>query len=141
MSRRSEGLPGYWAVLVVRAVVEHPAGYVPRLAHVTPRSLLPSGNPAPWASGKMIGFGAAVPWPTRLHAYASPALLPKPSQGLLPARAGSPLAGRDLHPLDDEQSFMETSHPPIPFDQQGLVALHCLSAGRGMVKTLTTRAD
>src|SRR5437879_9178305 len=23
---------------------------------------------------------------------------------------------------------METSHPPIPFDPQGLVALHCLSA-------------
>jgi len=63
-----------------------------------------------------------------LHAYASPALLPKPSQGLLPARAGSPLAGRDLHPLDDEQRFMETSHPPIPFDQQGLVALIYLSA-------------
>jgi REP element-mobilizing transposase RayT len=37
------------------------------------------------------------------------------------------LAGRDSHPLDDEQSFMETSHPPIPFDPQGLVALFFLS--------------
>src|SRR4029077_18677810 len=115
------------------------------LAHVTPRSLLPSGNPAPWASGKMIGFGTAVPWPTRLHAYASPALLPKPSQGLLPARAGSPLAGRDLHPLDDEQSFMETSHPPIPFDQQGLVGLYflffiCVSLSR-FVLLLSDRFD
>ncbi len=28
-SRRGEDLPGYWAVLFVRAVVEHPAGYDP----------------------------------------------------------------------------------------------------------------
>jgi hypothetical protein len=49
-------------------------------------------------------------------------------QAWLPARAGSPLAGRDLHPLDNERSFMKSSHPPIPFDQQGLVALNFLSA-------------
>src|SRR5262249_43392390 len=46
-----------------------------------------------------------------------------PSQGLLPARAGSPLAGRVSHPLDDGQSFMKVSPPPIPFDQPCLVAL------------------
>ena len=74
-----------------------------------------------------IGFGAAFPWPTCSHAYASPAVSPRPAQGLLPARAGSPLAGRDSHPLDNEQSFMEVSHPPIPFDPQGLVALFFLS--------------
>ena len=91
------------------------------------RLLLPSGKTGPSASGKPIGFGAAVPRPARLHAYASPDLFPRPAPGLLPARAGSPLAGRDLHPLDDKQSFMETSHPPIPFDPQGLVALFFLS--------------
>jgi hypothetical protein len=32
-SRRGEGLPGYGAILFVRAVVEHPAGYHPLLAH------------------------------------------------------------------------------------------------------------
>jgi hypothetical protein len=32
-ARRGEGLPGYGAVLFVRAMVEHPAGYVPLLAH------------------------------------------------------------------------------------------------------------
>ena len=41
--------------------------------------------------------------------------------------AGSPLAGRDSHPLDDRQSFMEDSRPPIPIDPQGLVALKSLS--------------
>src|SRR6516225_8403678 len=50
-----------------------------------------------------------------------------PSQGLLPARAGSPLAGRVSHPLDDVQSFMKVSPPPIPFDQPCLVALFYLS--------------
>ncbi len=32
-----------------------------------------------------------------------------PSQGSLPARAASPLAGRDSHPLDDKRGFMEPS--------------------------------
>jgi hypothetical protein len=41
--------------------------------------------------------------------------------------AGSPLAGRVSHPLDDEQNFMEDLRPPIPIDPQGLVALKCLS--------------
>jgi hypothetical protein len=39
---------------------------------------------------------------------------------------GSPLAGRVSHPLDDKRSFMESSHPPFPFDQQCLVALNPL---------------
>ena len=37
-------------------------------------------------------------------------------------RAGSPLAGRDSHPLDDIQGFMESSHTPILLDQPCLVA-------------------
>src|SRR5262249_45428896 len=34
-SRRGEGLPGAWAVLFVRAMVEHPAGDTPLLAQTT----------------------------------------------------------------------------------------------------------
>src|SRR5262245_9824192 len=34
-SRRGEGLPGYGAVLFVRAMVEHPAGYNPLLAQLS----------------------------------------------------------------------------------------------------------
>src|SRR6266581_2530580 len=128
-SRRGEGLPGAWAVLFVRAMVEHPAGDVPLLAQFSQGSLLPSGHSAPSASRKSRGFGAAFPWPTRSRAYASPALFRRLSQGSLPTWAGSPLVGRDLHPLDDTQSFMKASPPPIPFDQQSLVALNCLSAG------------
>jgi len=46
---------------------------------------------------------------------------------LLLARVGSPLARQDSHLLDDRQSFMEASHPPLPFDQPCLVALKYLS--------------
>ena len=46
--------------------------------------------------------------------YASPIPLPRPSQGSLPARAGSPLAGRVSHPLDSKRNFMESSHSSNP---------------------------
>ena len=85
MSRRGEGLPGVWAVLFVRAMVEHPAGDVPLLARFSQGSLLPSGSSAPWASGKTIGFGAAFPWPTRSRASASPAPFLRLAPGSLPA--------------------------------------------------------
>lgn len=133
-SRRGEGLPGYGAVLFVRAMVEHPAGYHPLLAQkLSPGMVVAFRENRTLGIREGIGFGAAFPWPTCSHAYASPAVSPRPAQGLLPARAGSPLAGRDSHPLDDEQSFMEVSHPPIPFDPQGLVALFFLSAGRRVI--------
>src|SRR5215510_9701664 len=35
LSRRGEGLPGYGTVPFVRAMVEHPAGYTPLLAHTS----------------------------------------------------------------------------------------------------------
>ncbi len=62
-------------------------------------------------------FVATYPRPTRSRAYASPAPLPKPSPGSLPARAGSPLAGRNSHPLDDKRKFhggIATSYPLRP---------------------------
>ena len=76
---------------------------------------------------EQIVFEAVTPRLTRSRAYASPASLPRPAQGSLPARAGSPLAGRVSHPLDNKRNFMESSHPPIPIDQQSLVALFSLS--------------
>ncbi len=61
-----------------------------------------------------VDFEAATPRPTSSRAYASPASLPRPSQGSLPARAGSPLAGRVSHPLDGKRSFMKSSHLHSP---------------------------
>src|SRR5207253_9126012 len=100
-SRRGEGLPGAWAVLFVRAMVEHPAGYGPLLAHLTERPLWPSSNSAPWASGKVIGFGAACPMAhTFVYLrFADPvteavARLTTGSGGLTLGRAGFAPAGR-----------------------------------------------
>jgi hypothetical protein len=82
----------------------------------------------PGHPGRLEVSGPHAPWPARSHTYASPRSFLAPSQGLLPARAGSPLAGRVSHPLDDAQSFMKASYPPIPFDQPCLVALNFLYA-------------
>lgn len=76
----------------------------------------------------VIVFESVTPWLTRSRASASPAPSPEPSQGSLPAWTGSPLAGRDSHPLDYESKFHEViASPPIPIDQQSLVALFALS--------------
>ena len=127
-SRRGEGLPGYGAVLFVRAMVEHPAGYQP----LSPKKTLAGDGCClqvkqdPRHPGRLEVSGPHAPWPTCSHAYASPTLFPRPAQGLLPARAGSPLAGRDSHPLDARQNFMKALHPPIPIDPHCLVALNFL---------------
>jgi hypothetical protein len=51
-SRRGEGLPGSWAFLFVRAMIEHLTGYVPLLARHTERPLRPSSNSASWYQGR-----------------------------------------------------------------------------------------
>jgi hypothetical protein len=86
------------------------------------------GMQHPGHPGRGEVAGPHAPWPARSHPSASPRPFLAPSPGVLPARAGSPLAGRVSHPLDDAQSFMKASDPPIPFDQPCLVALNCLSA-------------
>ncbi len=106
----------------VRAVVQDPAGCD------SSSPVLHGEAPVAFRLFDTLGtrndmiFVATYPRPTRSRAYASPVPLPAPSQGSLPARAASPLAGRDLHPQDDERSFMEASHPPFLFDQPCLVA-------------------
>ncbi len=108
------GLPGYWAILFVRAVVQHPAG----LALASPLLLfekIHGENAIAFRKFRSLGirkvivFGATYPRPTRSRAYASPISLPRPSPGSLPARAGSPLAGQISHLLDSKRNFMESS--------------------------------
>jgi hypothetical protein len=72
------------------------------------------GNQDPRPPGRLSVSGPPAPWPTCSHAYASPTSLLESSPGLLPAQAGSPLAGRVLHPLDDRRSFLKLSHPHSP---------------------------
>ncbi len=94
----------------MRAVVQHPAGYDPSLPLLLFEKIY--GEPVvAFRENRTLGiridrvFEAATPRLTRSRAYASPASLPRPSQGSLPARVGSPLAGRVSHPLDDESKF------------------------------------
>ena len=92
-----------------------PGATAPRPLSV--RSPSSSGEVKPWTPGKTNHFVATYPRPTRSRAYASPNPLPSPAQGSLPARAGSPLAGRVSHPLDDKTRFHEViaySIPPRP---------------------------
>ena len=96
----------------MRAVVQHPAGYAPSsplllFEKVCGEIAFAFRKFRPLGIRDKIVFEAAYPRPTRSRAYASPASLPGPSQGSLPARAGSPLAGRVSHPQDDESKFHE----------------------------------
>jgi len=115
-SRRGEGLPGYGTVLFICAMVEHPAGAPPP----RPDDTYAKGccclqvNQDPRPPGRLEVSGPHVPWPTCSHAYASPTPFLGSSPGLLPAQAGSPLAGRVLHPLDGRRSFLKLSHPHSP---------------------------
>ena len=100
-------------------MVEHPAGYdfsspLPLFEGICGETAVAFRENRTLGIRKVIVFEAATPRLTRSRAYASPASLPRPSQGSLPARAGSPLAGRVSHPLDDKRSFMESSQPSNP---------------------------
>jgi len=59
---RVRDLPGYWTILFTRALVEYPAG-ASTPCPLTVTTLLPSGNPEPWAIPGWTDFGAAVPRP------------------------------------------------------------------------------
>jgi hypothetical protein len=106
--------------------LEHPAGYHPLLAHSRRRSLLPSRIPARSASGKHK-FRGRSPTARTFACLRIAAAISGTVARLATGRAGSPFAGRVLHPLDDKQHFMEDVRPPIPIDPQGLVALDFLS--------------
>ncbi len=96
----------------MRAVVPHPAGLDPSsplllFEKIHGENAIAFRKFRPLGIRNDIVFETEVPRPTRSRTYASPASLPRPSQGSLPARAGSPLAGRVLHPLDDDSKFHE----------------------------------
>src|SRR5712691_7550930 len=97
----------------------------------------------PGHPGSVEVSGPHAPWPTRSHAYASPTTFLGSSQGLLPAQAGSPLAGRVLHLLDDTRSFMKLSHLHSP--STGIAWSHCCAytpthRGLGVGRTASARA-
>ena len=72
---------------------------------------------------KLPSFEAACPTAHSLACLRFAESVTVPGARLATGRAGSPLAGRVSHPLDDIQGFMESSHTPFPLDQPCLVAL------------------
>ena len=92
------------------------------LALLAVRSLLPSDPPMSSAPGMHSISGLYYTRPTRSRTYAPPKSVTVPGARLATGRAGSPLAGRVSHPLDDKQGFMVSSHTPILLDQPCLVA-------------------
>jgi hypothetical protein len=122
-SRRGEGLPGYGAILFVRAMVEHPAGYVPLLAHVAQRTLWPSGKSAPWASGKVIGFGAACPMAHTFACLRIAGVISGPGARLATGSGGLTLGRAGFAPAGRRTKFHEGLVSSLPFDQHCLVAL------------------
>ena len=67
-------------------------------------------------------FGALLPTAHALACLRFAQAVTVSGARLATGRAGSPLAGRVSHPLDDEQGFMVSSHTPILLDQPCLVA-------------------
>ena len=80
-------------------------------------------------------FGALLPTAHALACLRFAQAVTVSGARLATGRAGSPLAGRVSHPLDDEQGFMVSSHTPILLDQPCLVApkagIHENRGGRG----------
>ena len=119
--RRDKGIPGAWAILFVRAVVDDPAG---------------CDHPSPALGAVAVAFRLFNTLGTR-NADSFRGYLPTAhtltylrfaesvtvsGARLATDRAGSPLAERVSHPLDDKQGFMKSSHTPILLDQPCLVA-------------------
>ncbi len=101
-TRRSEGLPGFWAVLFVRAAVEDPAGCGPRLAHGAEAAVAFAQNNT---LGTRDGIAFVAAWPAahtlaclRIAACvtARAARLATGLGGLTPDRTGFAPAGRRI---------------------------------------------
>jgi len=131
VSRRSEGLPGSWVVLFVRAVVEHPAGYDPSLPlplfeEIHGKAVVAFRRNRTLGIRNGIAFEAANPTAHTLaclrfagRVTGTGARLTTGSGGLTPGRAGFAPAGR-------QTKFHGVIASPFPFDQQCLVALYLL---------------
>ena len=98
-SRRREGLPGLWTVLLLRAVVEHPAGYAPRSPNFTHVAPSPSSNPTPSAP-EMTRFRGCSPTAHMLaYLRIAPSVTVRGAR-LATSWAGYSFAGRVSHPPD-----------------------------------------
>ena len=95
---------------------------------ITERSLLPSGNSAPWASGKRRGFGAAYPMAHTFACLRIAEAIADPVARLATGSGGLTLGRTGFAPAGRQTKFHEGIVSSLPFDQHCLVALNFLSA-------------
>ena len=122
LPRRNEGIPGAWAILFMRAVVQDPAGCNrPSHALGAVTVVFRCGNTLD--TREFASFVAAPPTAHTLACLRIAESVTVPGARLATGPAGSPLAGRVSHPPDDKRGFMKSSHTPFLLDQPCLVAL------------------
>jgi len=94
----------------VRAVVEHPAGCEPPLARIASlaEAALAFRHFYTLGTRDFIVFVAAYPTAHMLACLRFAGRVTVTVARLATGRAGSPLAGRGSHPLDDERSFIKS---------------------------------
>ncbi len=120
------GLPGAWIVLLLRAVVVHPAGCAlpsPCCGEIA----VAFGKSNALGTRKDIVFVAAFPTAQTLARLRIAARVTATVARLATGWVGSPLAGRGSHPLDDKPNFTRLSLASLLSDQPCLVALDALS--------------
>ena len=134
LPRKDKDLPGYWAVLFVRAVVQHPAGYEPSSPLLLFEKIHGEAAIA-FAQDRTLGirdgysFRGHDPTAHTLACLRFAGTVTGAVARLATGSGGLTLAGRVSHPLDDESKFHGViASPPIPIDQQSLVALFFLPA-------------
>jgi hypothetical protein len=93
---------------------------------ITERSLWPSGNSAPWASGKRIGFGAAYPMARTFACLRIAEAISDPVARLATGSGGLTLSRTGFAPAGRLTKFHEGLVSSLPFDQHCLVALNFL---------------
>ena len=112
-SRRREDLPGYWAILFMRAVVQHPAGLDPSSPQLLFEKIYAEVAIA-FTEYRTLGirseynFRGHVPTAHTLAHLRFADLVTETVARLATGSGGLTLAGRVSHPLDDERNFMES---------------------------------
>jgi hypothetical protein len=122
-----QGLPGYWAILFIRAVVQHPAGTDPSspilpLRRSTERPASPSRNYERSATGMTVISRPLTHGPhARVPTHRRPRYRGRRQAHYRLGRARPWPGGIRTRGTANKISWSHRN-PPIPIDQQGLVA-------------------
>jgi hypothetical protein len=126
VSRRGEGLPGAWTVLFVSAIVEHPAGYDPLLAHLTQGSLWPSMASSTLGIREDYRFRGRSPTARTLACLRLACLVSKTNARLATGSGGLTLGRTGFAPAGRQTKFHE-GIAILQFPLTSRAWSHCIS--------------